>query len=53
VRNQQTKPLVENTQLYKNRGRKAEWETWEINREEGGRVCRDQVRRSAKQVAEN
>jgi hypothetical protein len=46
---QQTQPPVENTQLYKNRGREGEWATWEINREERGRVCRDQEGRPGEQ----
>jgi hypothetical protein len=43
----QTESPVENTQLYKNREggrereREREWATWEINREERGRVCGD------------
>jgi hypothetical protein len=45
-----TEPLVGNTQLYKNR--EGEWATWEINREERGRICRDQVGRPDEQVAE-
>jgi hypothetical protein len=37
-----TESPVENTQLYKNRVRReGEWVTWEISREERGRVCRD------------
>jgi hypothetical protein len=35
---QQTEPPIENTQIYKNRRREGEWATWEINREERGRV---------------
>jgi hypothetical protein len=35
----QTEPLVENSHLYKNR--EGEWATWEINREERRRICRD------------
>jgi hypothetical protein len=46
----QTEPPVENTQLCKNR--EGEWVTWEINREERGRVCRDQVGRPGEQVAD-
>jgi hypothetical protein len=34
----QTEPPVENIQLYKNR--EGEWATWEISREERGRVSR-------------
>jgi hypothetical protein len=36
----QTKPPIDNTQLYKNR-RGGRVGTWEINREERGRVCGD------------
>jgi hypothetical protein len=43
---------VENTQLYKNIGREGEWATWVINREERGKVCRDQVGRPGEQIAE-
>jgi hypothetical protein len=50
---QQTEPSVENTQIYKNRGREGELATWEINREERGRICRDQVGRPGGQVAES
>jgi hypothetical protein len=49
----ETEPPVENTQLYKSRGREREWAMWEINREERGRVCRDQVGRLGEQVAES
>jgi hypothetical protein len=48
----QTEPTVKNTQLYKNGEREREWATWDITREERGRVCRDQERRPGKQVAD-
>jgi hypothetical protein len=34
-------------------GREGEWSTWESNREERSRVCRDQVGRPGVQVAES
>jgi hypothetical protein len=33
-------------------GREGGWSTWEVNREERGRICRDQVGRPGEQVAE-
>jgi hypothetical protein len=40
------------TPSYTTIGREGEWATWEINREERGRVCRDEVGRPGEQVAE-
>jgi hypothetical protein len=47
---QQTEPPVKNNQLYKNRRNGGKWATWEINREERGRVCRDHVGRPGRQA---
>jgi hypothetical protein len=40
------------TPSYIRTGREGEWTTWEISREERGRVCRDQVGGPGEQVAE-
>jgi hypothetical protein len=40
------------TPSYIRTGREGEWATWEINREERGRVCIDKVGRPVEQVAE-